>query len=65
MSANSLSGKINVWVNKHINQRQFILLLAFIVGLISGFAAIVLKNTLHYMSHLTRKPEAGCTLFIL
>ncbi|PLW98209.1 MAG: chloride channel protein [Marinilabiliales bacterium] len=68
MSATSLSGKINVWVNKHINQRQFILLLAFVVGLISGFAAIVLKNTLHYMSHLLTSgfnPETGSWMYIL
>lgn len=68
MSANSLSDKINVWVNKHINQRQFILLLAFVVGLISGFAAIVLKNTLHFMSHLLTSgfnPETGSWMYIV
>ncbi len=68
MNANSLSGKIIVWVNKHINQRQFMLLLAFVVGLISGFAAIVLKNTLHYMSELLTggfNHETGSWVYIL
>ena len=67
MNATSLSGKINVWVNKHISERQFILLLAVLVGLISGFAAIVLKNTLHYVSHwLTDgfEVETGSWMFI-
>jgi len=67
MNATSLSGKINVWVNKHFSERQFILLLAFIVGLISGFAAIVLKNTLHYVSNWLTSgfdTETGSWMFI-
>ncbi|MDD3010435.1 MAG: chloride channel protein, partial [Bacteroidales bacterium] len=52
MSERSFSGKIIVWTNKHLSEQQFLILLAFLVGLISGFAAIVLKNTLHFMSGL-------------
>ena len=39
---------ITVWRGKHIKERQFILLLSFIVGILSGLAAILLKSTIHY-----------------
>ncbi len=40
--------RITVWRGKHIKERQFILLLSFIVGILSGFAAVLLKSTIHY-----------------
>jgi CIC family chloride channel protein len=43
--------RITVWRGKHIKERQFILLLSFIVGILSGLAAVLLKNTIHYIHH--------------
>lgn len=40
--------KLQKWRLKHISHRNFILILSFIVGLISGLAAVVLKNTVFY-----------------
>ncbi len=40
-------GKIRAWRLKHLNERELILILSLIVGLISGFAAIILKNIIH------------------
>ena len=41
-----------IWrVRKKISHRTFILILSFIIGLISGLAAVVLKNTVHHTSH--------------
>ena len=37
-----------IWRVKHINHRQFIYILSFIVGIVSGLAAVLLKNTIHY-----------------
>jgi CIC family chloride channel protein len=45
--SNRIVRKILIWRIKHINQRQFILILSLVVGLLSGLAAVVLKNTIH------------------
>lgn len=37
-----------IWRVKHISHRQFIYILSFIVGIFSGLAAVLLKNTIHY-----------------
>lgn len=39
-----------IWRTRHIKTRQFLLLLSFIIGIISGLAAVILKTTLHYMA---------------
>lgn len=41
-------GKFLVWRGEHITERQFVYFLSFFIGLISGLAAVVLKNTIHY-----------------
>ncbi len=41
--------KLLIWRIKHINQRQFILILSLIVGILSGLAAVILKNTIHFV----------------
>lgn len=42
--------KIYDWRVHHIPPRQFLLILSFIVGILSGLAAVVLKTTIHYVS---------------
>jgi len=44
--------KLLIWRIKHINQRQFILILSLIVGILSGLAAVILKNTIHFVHRL-------------
>lgn len=44
-----------VWRFKHLNQRQFLYILSFIVGILSGLAAVLLKNTIHYTHLLLTK----------
>ncbi len=36
------------WKNQHIKNSQFILILSFVIGVLSGLAAVLLKNTVHY-----------------
>lgn len=43
---------IHVWRIKHIPPRQFLLILSFVVGLISGLAAVLLKSAIHYIHKL-------------
>lgn len=44
-----LKGFVNTWRLKHPDERGVLLLLSFVVGLLSGFAAIILKNLIHYL----------------
>ncbi|MFP4060774.1 MAG: chloride channel protein [Bacteroidales bacterium] len=39
--------KFLIWREKYIGHRQFVLLLSFVIGLLSGLAAVLLKNTVH------------------
>jgi CIC family chloride channel protein len=40
--------RIHKWRVRNIGHRNFVLILALIIGLISGLAAVLLKNTVHY-----------------
>jgi CIC family chloride channel protein len=40
------------WREKHISQRQFILILSFVVGVISSLAAYLLKHIIEFIQHL-------------
>lgn len=51
MYPKSLTGKLLVWRLRHIQQRQFVLILSVIVGIGSGLAAVALKNTLYYTNY--------------
>jgi len=46
---------IQLWRGKHLTGNQFLLILSFIVGLLSGLAAVVLKNTIHFTYLLVLK----------
>ncbi|MDD6670134.1 MAG: chloride channel protein, partial [Bacteroidales bacterium] len=41
--ANRLLMRILTWREDHISERSFLLILAFVVGVLSGFAALLLK----------------------
>jgi len=47
----SFTGKLLVWRLRHIRLRRFVLLLSVLVGIGSGLAAVVLKNTLYYTNY--------------
>lgn len=51
MKNKSLLSRFLVWRVKNIKERQFVLILSFLVGLVSGLAALVLKNAIHYTHH--------------
>ena len=59
--------RINKWRLKNVSHRNFVLILSFIVGLISGLSAVVLKNTVYYTHYfLTRgfDNDAGNLLYL-
>lgn len=45
-------GKFLVWRIKHIPQRQFIVILSILTGLITGLVAVLLKNSTHFIQEL-------------
>ena len=50
-----LIGRLHIWRGIHLTENQFILILSFVVGLLSGLAAVVLKNTIHLTYTLVLK----------
>ncbi|WP_421874101.1 chloride channel protein [Marinoscillum sp.] len=44
-----------VWRLKHISDNNFLLIVASLVGLIAGLAAVTLKTTVHYVQHLLQQ----------
>ncbi len=49
------SRRILIWRNKKISERKFVLILSFIVGILSGLAAVLLKSTVHHTHHFLTK----------
>ncbi|WP_258103042.1 chloride channel protein [Marinoscillum sp. MHG1-6] len=47
--------KFLVWRLKHINDNNFTLIIAGIVGLIAGLAAVTLKSSVHLIQHLLQQ----------
>lgn len=43
--------RVLVWRNQKISERKLVLILSFIIGIISGLAAVLLKSTVHYTHH--------------
>ena len=41
--------KMIAWREKHIKQRQFILILSLLVGIFAAFAAFLLKTSIHFI----------------
>ncbi len=48
MKKKKILTRILIWRLKHIKDKQFVIFLSLIVGILSGLAAIILKNLVHY-----------------
>ncbi|MDL2223577.1 chloride channel protein [Bacteroidales bacterium OttesenSCG-928-M11] len=48
--------QILVWREKHIKEKHFLLILSLMIGILTAFAAILLKNTIHLIQHFLIKP---------
>ncbi len=47
--------KVRSWRLNHLNEHKLLLILSFIVGLLSGFAAVLLKNLIHLLGRFLTK----------
>jgi CIC family chloride channel protein len=45
-------GRLLLWRRKHISDKQFILILSVVVGITSGFAAVIIKNAVHLIQSM-------------
>lgn len=52
MNIKNLFGKFLIWRAKNIQDQEFVLILSFVIGMLSGLAAVVLKN-LAYFTYTT------------
>lgn len=52
MNRISLLDRFLSWRIKHISDRQFMLILSVVIGLAVGFAAVVIKNSVHFIKYL-------------
>jgi len=58
---------LHKWRVRHISHRNFVLILSLVIGLVSGLAAVVLKNTVHYTHLLLTRgfdAESGNLLYL-
>lgn len=57
-----------LWREKHISEKNFVLVLALFVGVFGGFAAVLLKALIHFIGHLLTEgdslTEANLTFFV-
>ena len=49
MSGNKLLARFLIWRIKHINNKNFVLILGGLIGLFAGLAAVVLKSVVHFI----------------
>lgn len=50
-SRNSLLLRFLVWRDRHIKEKSFVMILALVIGLLGGFAALTLKWLIHTIAH--------------
>lgn len=63
----SLGARFLVWRVRHLSDRQFLYVLSFVVGALSGLAALVLKYLIHFIHELLTRglpDESGSWLYL-
>jgi CIC family chloride channel protein len=57
-----------VWRTRHVKERQFIMILSVLVGVVTGLTAVLLKNMVHYTHRFFTEQlhvDGGSVLFFL
>ncbi len=52
MAKTNLIARFLVWRIKHIDDKKFIMFLSVLVGIVAGFSAVVIKNTVHLIESI-------------
>ncbi len=56
------------WRDEHLPDREFVMIVSFIIGIMAGFAAVILKNIVRFLEHLLASSfdlEANRYLYLL
>ena len=67
MKKETIISRILIWVISNLRHRQLLLSLSLIIGMLSGLAAVLLKNTVYYTNEfLTGRlaPETGNLIYL-
>ncbi len=57
--------RLTIWRTKHISEKQLILILSLFIGILSGWAAVILKNAIHITNHfLESKMDIGVESYL-
>ena len=57
MKFNQILLNFLIWRIKHINTRNFTLILSIVIGAFAGLAAVTLKKTVHTIQHFLLKSD--------
>ncbi|MBN1927408.1 MAG: chloride channel protein [Prolixibacteraceae bacterium] len=57
--------KFNIWRVRNLSERSFILILSLIVGIVSGTAAVLLKNAIHHSINFVERLIVNGGIFYL
>ncbi|HYW94958.1 MAG TPA: chloride channel protein, partial [Bacteroidales bacterium] len=52
MKSRRIIAKLYRWRESHISNRRFVIIMSFIIGILGGLTAVLLKNTVHYTQEL-------------
>lgn len=55
----TLTTRLIKWRLKNLTGQQFILILSILIGIASGLAAVVIKNSVHFISHFIEQLTQG------
>ena len=65
---NNRYGEFLSWRVRHIKERNFILILSLLVGIVTGLAGVLLKNSVHYTHQFFTERlqvDSGSLLFFI
>ena len=52
MNRYKLLKRFLVWRLRHVNDRQFMMILSVVLGFLVGIATVIIKNSVHFITHL-------------
>lgn len=67
IQSKTLLARFLLWRVKNIKEKNFVLVLSLIVGLVCGLVGVILKNSIHYVHHFITESmslDSGNALFI-
>lgn len=60
-----LLNKFLIWRIRHISTKNWLIILGALVGVLGGFAAVILKSTVHFLQEIIAQQELGYGFVVL